>query len=202
MSENRKRSYTVPVLLIIIMLLITMIIIFYSKLILTQQEQTTDRGKRLSEQYIYALLFVDQLHAGADGLLNAKSAADWVRATRMLGEATIASGETSSLFFEARNLNSGKSKEEAAKPIIVAINSVIGVGSKIATIGEREDPLTTEEISTLTAIRDGTAQMKETLNRFRPPTGEAGFRQMVTVGEWISPALEASKVLEEMAAKL
>jgi hypothetical protein len=44
--------------------------------------------------------------------------------------------------------------------------------------------------------------MKDALNRFRPPTGEAGFRQMVTIGEWVNPALDATKALEEFAANL
>ncbi|MCD9022999.1 hypothetical protein [Cohnella silvisoli] len=202
MQENKKRSYTVPVLLIIIMVLLTLIIIFYSKLLLTQQTHTTDQGKRLSEQYVYALIFAEKLHDGADKLLTAKTEVERLGAVRMLGQADIASGETSGLLVEARHLRSGQSKEEAAKPIVQAINAIIGEGSIIATVDKRDGPLTEQEIAALTVIRDGTAQMKEALNRFRPPSGEAGYRQMVTVGEWIQPALEAGKSLENMANKL
>jgi hypothetical protein len=202
MSENSKRSYTVPVLLVIIMVLLTLVIIYYSKLLLTQQTQTTDQGKRLAEQYVYAILFADRLHNGADGLLNAKSESDRIRAAKMLGEANIAAGETSGLLTEAFHLESGKSKEEAAKPVIKAINTLIGVDSVIAAVGEHEGTLTKEEITTLTTIRDGTEKIKKTLNRFRTPTGESGFRQMVTVGDWVSPVLEASKILEEIAANV
>jgi hypothetical protein len=202
MSENNKRSYTVPILLILIVVLLTLIIIFYSKLILTQQTQTTDQGKRFAEQYVYAQLFADRLHNGVDGLLNAKSEIDRIRAVKMLGEANIASGETSGLLAEASHLDSGKSKEETAKPVVAAMNTVMGVGSVIATVGEHEGPLTKEEIAALSAIRDGSENMKNALIRFRPPTGEAGFRQMVTVGDWVNPALVATKALEELAANL
>jgi hypothetical protein len=202
MPENNKRSYTVPILLILIIVLLTLIIIFYSKLILTQQTQTTDQGKRLAEQYVYAQVFADRLHNGVDGLLNAKSETDRIRAARMLGEANIAAGEASGLLTEASHLDSGKSKEEAAKQVVAAINTVMGVGSVIATIGEHEGPLTKVEIAALSAIRDGAEKMKDALNRFRPPTGEAGFRQMVTVSEWINPALDATKALEDFAANL
>jgi hypothetical protein len=202
MSENNKRSYTVPILLIFIVVLLTLIIIFYSKLILTQQTQTTDQGKRFAEQYVYAQLFADRLHNGVDGLLNAKSEIDRIRAVKMLGEANIASGETSGLLAEASHLDSGKSKEETAKPVVAAMNTVMGVGSVIATVGEHEGPLTKEEIAALSAIRDGSENMKNALIRFRPPTGEAGFRQMVTVGDWVNPALVATKALEELAANL
>jgi hypothetical protein len=121
---------------------------------------------------------------------------------KSLGEANIASGETAALLIEAAHLTSGEPREEAGKPIFEAINKVMGAGSTMATIGEHEGPLTADEISTLTVIRDGVAKMKEALGFFRPPSGEAGYRQMVTVGDWINPALEASKGLEQMAADL
>jgi hypothetical protein len=202
MSENGKRSYTVPILLVIIVVLSTFILIYYSRLILTEQKQTTDQGLRLAERYDYAILFADRLHEGADGLLNAKSEVQRLQAMKNLGEANIASGETAGLFIEAAHLTSGKPREEAGKQIFEAINKVMGVGSTMATIGEHEGPLTAVEISTLTVIRDGVAKMKEALGRFRPPSGEAGYRQMITVGDWVSPALEASKRLEQMAADL
>jgi hypothetical protein len=200
MSENGKRSYMVPILLVIIVVLATLIMLFYSRLILTEQKQTTDQGLRLAERYGYAILFANRLHDGAEGLLNAKSEAHRLQAMKKLGEANIASGETAALLIEAAHLTLGKPREEAGKPIFKAINKVIGVGSKMAAIGEHEGPLTTDEISTLTTVRDGVAKMEEALGRFRLPSGEAGFRHMVTVGDWINPAREASEKLEQMAA--
>lgn len=202
MSENNKRSYTVPVLFIIIMVLLTLIIIFYSKLLLTQQTLTTDQGKRLSEQYVYAILFTQQLHDGSDKLLNAKSEVDRLSAMKMIGEAVVASGETSSLLVEAIHRNTGQSKEEAATPIVKAINRIIGIGSIMETIDKQDGPLTEKEKASLTIIRDGTAQLSEAFSRFRYPTGEAGFRQMITVADWIEPVLEAGESLKEMANKL
>lgn len=202
MSENNKRSYTVPILLILIVVLLTFIIIFYSKLILTQQTQTTDQGKRLSGQYSYALLFADRLHNGAEGMLNAQTETDKIRATRMLGEAKIASGESSAMLTEASHMKSGTLNKDASNPIVLAIDAIMGDGSVIATVGEHEGPLTQNEMASLTTIRDGSAKIQEALKRFRPPTGEAGFRQMVTVGEWVNPALDATKALEELATNL
>jgi hypothetical protein len=202
MSENGKRSYTVPILLIITVVLSTLVVLFYSRLILTQQTQMTDQGQRLAERYSYSVIFVERLHEGVDGMLNAKSEVHRLQAMKKLGEANFASGETAGLLLEAAHLTSGEPREEAGKPIFEAINKVMGAGSTMATIGEHEGPLTADEISTLTAIRDGAAKMEEALGRFRTPSGEAGYRQMVTIGDWISPALAASEILEQMAADL
>ncbi len=201
-GNSGKRSYTVPILLVIIVVLATLIIIFYSKLLLTQQTHTTDQGLRLSESYNYAALFADRLHNGADELLNAESEVERLHAMRLLGEATVAADEATELLLEAAHLTSGQSREEAAKPILAAMTTVIGINSQLAKIGEHEGPLTKQEITALTVIRDGVVPMKEELNRFRPPSGEAGYRQMITVGDWINPALEASQKLEQIAAKL
>jgi hypothetical protein len=202
MSDNGKRTFMVPVLFIIIMILLTLLIMFYSKLLLTQQTHTTDQGSRLAERYNYALLFADRLHDGVELLLETKTAGERVKAMKMLGEATVASGEMTGLFVEAAHLTTGDKSEEVGKPIILAISKMMGDGSTLTTIGEHEGPLTDDENADLILIRDGTAQLQETLNRFRPPSGEAGFRQMITVGDWITPALDSSKLIEQIAAKL
>lgn len=202
MSENGKRTFTVPILLIIIVIMSTLIVILYSKLLISQQQHTTDQGQRLSEQYSYALLFVDRLQNGADTLLNAKSDADKQHAMKMLGEATIASGETLGLLVEAAHLDSGLDREEAAKPLMLAFNAFIGLEGIVTKLEERESPLSSDEIVALTILRDGGKQMQESLKRFRPPSGEAGFRQMMTLSEWIAPALDAAKKLERIAADL
>ncbi len=204
MSENvqKKRSYTVAILLMISVVLMTFIIISYSKYLLTKQTHTTDQGQQLAEQYNYALIFADKLHDGSEGLLNAKSETDRLRAARMLGEATLASGETLGLILAAAERSTGKSGEEEAQPFISAMNAVIGAESRMATIGEHEGPLTEEESATLTLVRDGSAQMQQALSGFRPPSGEAGFRQMVTFREWVSNAVKASDALIQLAGKL
>lgn len=204
MSANaqNKRTYTIPILFIIIVVLMTLIIVIYSKYLLTKQTHTTDQGKQLSEQYNYALIYADRLHDGADLMLSANTEANRVRAARMLGEAQLASGETVGLFSEAAQLTTELSKEEASKPLFVAMNAVMGLDSPLTSIGEREGPLTDEQRTTLTLVRDGAAEMQEALGRFRPPSGEAGFRQMITVADWVPNAVEASKSLERLAEKL
>jgi len=202
MSDNKKRTYTVPILLVIIVLLATFIMISYSKLLFTQQEQVTERGKGLSEQYGYAMLFADRLNASVDGLLNAKSEIDRLRAMKLLGEAELASGEATGLLTEAENRHSGQKKEEAAKPILEAFHALIGEDSAVLKAIEHEGPLTTEEIAELTLIRDGMAQLQNILKGFRLPSAEAGFRQMITLGEWIDVSIEANKSLQQLAAKL
>ncbi|BBI34740.1 hypothetical protein [Cohnella abietis] len=204
MSENKKRSYTIPVLYIIITVLSTFVILSYSKYLLAQQTHTTDQGQRLSEQYNYASLFAKRLHDGAEGLLNAKSESDRLHAVRQLGEAAMASGETVELLIEAAYLTPGQSKkkEEAGKPVVEAMKVIIGENGPMSNIGEHEGPLTGDEIAALTLIRDGVAQMDETLKRFRPILGEAGYRQMITMGEWVAVVNEASQGLQQLAAKL
>lgn len=202
MSESGKRTYTVPVLLIIIVIMSTIIVIAYSKLLISQQQHTTDQGQRLAERYAYATIFADRLRDGTDGLLNAKSEVERLQAMKQLGEAVIASGETSGLFLEAAHLDSGLDREEAAKPIFLALNSFMGPDGIITKLAEHEGPLSTGDSASLTIIRDGASQMQEELKRFRPPSGEAGFRQMMTLKEWVAPALDATQVLEKIAADL
>ncbi|WP_372662883.1 hypothetical protein [Cohnella sp.] len=202
MSENGKRTYTVPVLLIIIVIMSTLIVILYSKLLISQQLHTTDQGQRLAERYAYAVIFADRLHDGTDGLLIAKSEVERLRAIKLLGEATITSSEMLGMLVEAAHLDSGLEREEAAKPLMLAVNAFMGFEGIITKLAEHEGPLSADESASVTIIRDGAAQMKEALSRFRPPSGEAGFRQMMTIGEWIAPALEATKSLEQIAAGL
>jgi hypothetical protein len=202
MAEKSKRTYTVPVLLVLMVVLSILLVLIYSKLLLSQQTHTTDQGQRLAQRYAYAALFADQLHDGTDRLLNAKSEAERLRAMKQIGLATVASGEATGIFIEAAHLTSGLSREEAAKPIMLAMNAIIGVDSTILKLGEHDSPFTADELADLTLIRDGLVQVEEELNRFRPPSGEAGFRQMVTIGDWITPALEATKSLDKIASDL
>lgn len=204
MSDNvtKKRSYTIPVLYISLVLLMTFVIIAYSKYLLSEQSHITDKGKRLSEQYNYALLFADRLHEGSEGLLNAATVAEQMQAARLLGEANVASGETLGLLIEAASQSNGQSSEEAGKLLISAMNSLVGPESPLASIGEHEGPLTDEERADLTVVRDGTAQMLQILDRFNPPSGEVGYRQMIRIGDWIESAAEAGTALEQLAEKL
>ncbi|WP_256760183.1 hypothetical protein [Cohnella sp. WQ 127256] len=204
MSDSivKKRSYTIPVLFIIMVIMTTLIIIYCSKYLLSQQEHTTDQGQRLAEQYNYALVFAGKLHDGADLLLTSKSQAETIRAAKMLGEANLASSETTSLFIEATQLKSGQTKEDASARLRIAMSAIVGPDNQMSTIGEHEGSLTQEEIAQLTLVRDGAAQMQQALNGFRPPSSEDGFRQMVRLGNWVEFAKGASLSLEQLAAKL
>jgi hypothetical protein len=201
MSDNvqTKRSYTAPIIFIVLVVLLTLIIVVYTKYLTTKQVHTTDQGKQLAEQYVYAQVYADRLRDGAEGLLNAKTEAERLRAVRLLGEADLASSETVGLFVEAAHLTSGQSREEAAKPLFAAMTAVMGEESALTAVGEHEGELTGEEIAMLTLVRDSAAQMQQALDKFRAPSGEAGFRQMVTVAEWVPNAVEASKSLEQLA---
>ncbi|RED65711.1 hypothetical protein [Cohnella lupini] len=204
MSDNvqRKRSYAAPVLFVIMVVLVTMIIMAYSKYLLTRQTHTTDQGQQLSEQYKYALIFANRLHEGSEGFLNARNEAEKLRAARMLGEASIASTESLELFAEAELLSNGKSDDDNREALTAAMNAVIGPDSLMASIGEHEGPLTDEEKATLTVVRDGAERMRQSLSRFRPPSGEAGYRQMMTIGEWIPSANQAGVELKALSAQL
>ncbi|WP_239617424.1 hypothetical protein [Cohnella mopanensis] len=204
MSANvqSKRSYTAPIIFVVLVVLMTLIIVVSTKYLFMKQTHTTDQGKQLAEEYNYALIYADRLHNGTDLMLSAKSEADRMRAARMLGEAHLASGESLGLFLEAQRLTTGQSTEETGNPIIVAMNTVFGEKSILASVGEHEGTLTEQEIAMLTLVRDGAAQMQQALNRFRPPSGEAGFRQMVTVADWVPNVVEASKYLEQLADNL
>jgi hypothetical protein len=203
MSANvqRKRSYTAPIIFVVLVVLMTLITVAYTKYLITKQTHTTDQGKQLAEQYNYALIYADRLHDGADLLLSAQSEADRIRGARMLGEAHLASGESLVLFLEAEHLATGKSVDEKGSPITSAMNTLMGEGSPLASVGEHEGPLTEQEITMLTLVRDGSTQMQQALKRFRPPSGEAGFRQMITVAEWVPNAVEAGNSLKQLADK-
>lgn len=201
-KAQNKRTYTIPILYIVIVLMMTLIIVVYSKYLLTKQTHTTDLGKQLSEQYSYALIYADRLHDGADLLLSAKTESKRLQAAQWLGEAHLASGETVGLFVEAASLTTGQSREEASKPLFVAMNAVMGQEGPLASIGEIDGPLTDDQRAKLTIVRDAAAQMQEALNRFRPPSGEAGFRQMITIADWVPNAVDASKSLEQLAGNL
>jgi len=201
-NSTKKRSPAAAIVFVAIVVLLTFVVMAYSKYILSEQAHTTDKGMRLAERYGYALVFADRLHEGAESLLVAKTEAEKVRAVKSLAEARLAGGETAGLLVEAVHLETKKKREEAAKPIMEAMNAVIGAESPMATIGESEGGLTDEETAFLTNVRDGAAKIQETLGRFRPPSGEAGFRQMIKIGEWRGPALDAAAQLEQLAAAL
>jgi len=200
-NNPKKRSPAAAVAFIAIVVLMTLVVMAYSKYILSEQSHTTDKGMRLAERYAYAQLFADSLHDGAESLLVAKTETEKVRAVKALAEARLAGGETAGLLIEAVLAETKQKREEASAPILEAMNAVIGAESPMAAIGEREGPLTEEEAVFLTNVRDSAAAMQETLKRFRAPSGEAGFRQMIKMGDdWRAPTLEASKQLRDLAA--
>jgi hypothetical protein len=184
------------------MVMATLIIMFYSKLILTRQTQSTDQGQRLAELYSQALLFVDQLQTGADGMLHARSESDRMIAARALGKAEILVADTQTLLAEAESRGADQPVEVAGKPIVEALNALAGADSLLWTAGEHVGPLTADETKALTVARDGAIRMKTALSGFRPPSGEAGFRQMMTIADWVAPARAATKQLEQTAQAL
>ncbi len=204
-AENKiksRRSLVIGAMLIAIVVLMTLVILGYSKYMLEEQSLKTDRGQRLAERYVYAQLFADRLRDGSEGFLVAKTEAEKVRAAKEIAEARLAGAEALGLFIEAESSASGQSRTEVSEAIMLAANAVIGGESPLAAIGESGAPLTDAEISFLTNVRDGAAVIADALNKFRSPSGEVGYRQMVSMGEWKPHALEASAKLRELASAL
>ncbi|WP_123039806.1 hypothetical protein [Cohnella candidum] len=198
-----KRSYTVPVLLLIITGLAILLMLIYSKLLFTQQKEYTDAGKRLAERYNYALIFADRLGTGADLLLKDGSVADRLKAKKLLGEASMAGGETVGILAEASSRSTGQSFEEAFKPVSEAMTRIMSEqAGNVYGVSEHEGALTAEEKELLTAVRDGASKMKEQLLVFRPPTVDSGYRTMNAGGEWIAQAVAAGQTLIDTAAKV
>ncbi|TJY43433.1 hypothetical protein E5161_05995 [Cohnella pontilimi] len=196
---EKKRSYTVPVLLLILVVLTTLIVMVYSKLLVAQQQQTTEKGKRLAEQYILANAFAERLSEGAALLRADATEAQRLRGKRLMGEADYPSVPTVAILTEAARRTSGQSNEEAFKPISVAMSKL---SEKLNEIGEHDGAITAEEQRVLATVHAGAADMAEALHKFRPPTGDAGFRQMQAGGEWVAAVNDAAKALQDMAAKL
>lgn len=186
MSDQGKRSYTVPVLLVVVTLLSTLCIMFYSTSLLHNQREKTESGQRLAEGYNYAIMFADRLLGGAQGLVKAKSEAGRLDAKEQLGAAAVAGGEAADFLVEALPYYLKRDPTDAEKKTIRdSMNSVI---KKIDNAAEHGGPLTADERSYLSSIAGTAANMAEALKRFRPPSGEAGYRQMQTGGEWVEAA--------------
>ncbi|XID95384.1 hypothetical protein ACF3MZ_13085 [Paenibacillaceae bacterium WGS1546] len=197
-----KRSYTLAILYVIIVVLLTLIILSYSKYILERQAFTTFKGQKLAERFAYAQVFADRLHDGAEAMLAASTDNEKIRAAALLAEGRFAGGETLGLFIEARSLDSGLKRTEVTAPLMEAFNAVAGAESPLAAILEGEGPLTEEQISFLASVRDAMGEMEELLLARRPPTGEVGFRQMITLKEWVPDVLEAVDILTDLSGEL
>ncbi|MFC5467097.1 hypothetical protein ACFPPD_00070 [Cohnella suwonensis] len=192
-ETKAKRSYTVPVLLIMMMVMMTLIIVFYSKNLLIGQARETETGQRIAERYGFAEMFADRLQGGAEGMLNAKTTADKVKAAELLGGAKVAAGEAIVLFADADRQATGQSAEEAIKPYAEIANRIFGEGGALDGVGQREGALTERQVEALTLARDVAADVQKKLGAYRPLTGEAGYRQMEAGGQWIPSAAEAGK---------
>ncbi|MFC5703666.1 hypothetical protein ACFPVX_20465 [Cohnella faecalis] len=204
MESPVKRTYTVPIMLIIITGLAILCVVLYSRLLIVQQGKTTDEGQRLAESYLVAALMAERLHAGSDGLLKAETTAQKLAAKQLLGEAGAAgAGESLNLYSKAATFpEKPDSEDEEVRRAVTALNAIIGTDGKLKGIGEHDGELTDEEKQTLTIVRDSASEMIQALQRFRTPTGEAGYRAMTVGGEWVTAANEAIRVMEAAAAKL
>ncbi len=194
------KSYGIGAMLVAIVVLMSLVIMGYSKYVLEEQARKTERGQRLAERYVYAQVFAERLRDGAEGFLVAKTETERIRAAKRIAEARMAGTEALELLIEAERAASGLSREEASKPVMEAANAVIGTDGSLAAIGESGGPLTDAEAALLADVRDAAAGIEEALKGFRAPSGEVGYRQMATLGEWKPYALEASASLQRLAA--
>lgn len=196
MSNQSKRSFTLPVLLILVTVLSTLVIMFYSKSLLHDQRMKTETGQRLTEGYNYTIMFVERLQAGAGGLLNAESEAERLEAKEQLGAAAIAGGEAERFLIEALPYSLKRDPgDEEKKSIQEAMDALL---EQIGPAGEHDGPLTADERSNLSRISGVASNMAEALQTFRPPSGEAGYRQMETGGGWVEAAQSVFAMLESL----
>lgn len=203
MSENGvKRSYTGPIMLILLVVMMTLLIIVYSKLLLSDQKLKTDEGQRLSEGYKISLIFAESLHEGTELLLAHDSGEGRLRAAKLIGKASLSANETKEILIEAAQQSSANTSESITGSINDAMNALIGDGGLLLTVTEQEGPVNEEDEAVLSQIRDVAIRMEQALKRFRPPSGEAGYRDMRVEENWILAANDAVQELLTAAEAL
>ncbi|WEK53064.1 MAG: hypothetical protein P0Y55_10695 [Candidatus Cohnella colombiensis] len=202
MEEVKKRTYTVPVLLIILFGLSIFFVLVYSKLLLLQQENKTEFGMELATKYNDTVVYADQLQKGAELLLNAQTEVERLQSKVLLGEAQFASREVKLLLIEVEMRSGNRPRAEVEEAVNALISEINGENSRMFGIGEHDGELTAHELETLVIVRDGADKVAQALSLFRAPSGEAGYRQMVSSDKWLDVTLEAKNQLEQLAAQL
>jgi len=200
---TRKRTWTVPILLIIITGLMILLVLTYSRLLVIDLEYKKEEGRLLAKRYNDALLFSARLAEGANLLLQDGQAVHRRQAYLLWGEAKGVSGETLQLLAEAASRSSGEQREEEAAQLQAAVETLAGEeGGLLLRFAEHDGPLTTPQEEALRLVLAGAEAMQAELKLYRPPTLDAGFRQMAAGVDWVEPAAEAGRKLLDLAAQL
>lgn len=200
---TRKRTWTVPILLLTITGLMILLVLASSRLLLVQLEHNRVKGQLLAERYNYALIFTSRLTEGANLLLQGEQSNDFRQAHLLWGEARGVSGEALQLLAEALSRTSGQSQAEAVEQLQAAMETLTGeAGGWLLRFAERDGPLAAPEEEALRHLLADAEAMHEQLKRFRPPTLDAGFRQMAAGVDWVEPAAAASRQFLDLATQL
>ncbi|CAM4026334.1 hypothetical protein COLU111180_20100 [Cohnella lubricantis] len=196
---DKKRTYTVPVLLIIATLLFFVIVVLYSKLLLTEQSAKTDKGIRLASSYTYCMLLASTLNDDVGRLSGTVSAEERLPIKGDIGKLELEMGECgSSVMVKAQELN-GSTPEQA----MLALNGVAQpLEAKLRNLGDHDGPLTAEESAIVQKVQTAGAEIQKTLQAYTVPTGDDRYRQMASGVEWPDIALQAFKQLQDLAAAL
>lgn len=202
MEENiKKRSYTVPVLLVLIFIVMVLLVMSYSKLLLLQQSEMTDKGEALAKSYSHAVRMADNLSQAMEELRSGEPDKQ-LQAMKRLGEASVAAEAAAPLFVEARLLSSAGKRSELMEEIDREREVLFDEGGKLGGLGMHQGELTETELAVADAVQEASAQLTAKLATFRPPSGEAGYRQMSAGGAWVAVAAEASEIVAELGEQM
>lgn len=196
---EKKRNFTIPVLLIIATLLFFAIVVLFSKLLLTEQSAKTDKGVRLASSYNYCLLLASTLSNDVGRLADTDSAAARLPIKGDIGKLELEMGECGvGVMVKAQELN-GTQQDQA----MLAINDVFNtLKPKVSDLGNHDGPLTDDELETVRKVQSAGAEITKTLQEYALPTGDDRYRQMAAGAEWPGIALKAFKQMQDLAAAL
>lgn len=196
---EKKRTYTVPVLLIIATLLVFVIVVLFSKLLLTEQSAKTDNGKRLASSYNYCLALASTLNNDVGRLADTNSSTARLPIKGDIGKLDLEMGECGvGVIVKAQELN-GTKQDQA----MLAINDAFKtLKDKVVNLGNHDGPLTEGELKTVQTVQAGGAEIFKTLQEYTLPTGDDRYRQMASNVEWPDIVLRAFKQMQDLAASL
>ncbi|MBB6729718.1 hypothetical protein [Cohnella zeiphila] len=193
-----KRTYTVPILLLIATVLATLIVILLSRLLIDGQADKLDKGKRLAEGYNDCLAYAGILKDDARALSGTAAAVDRLAVKERIGQVPPVSSACGKTLSES-GVQSGQTQEEAESAVSAAMQTI---WSKLEPIGNHDGPLTQDELDTLQKIGDAGEKLETTLKQYEVPTGDDRFRQMEAGIDWVGPAGQTVKQLQDLASAL
>ena len=126
------------------------------------------------------------------------AAADRLAVKERIGQVPPVSSECGKTLSES-GVQSGQAQEEAASAVSAVMQTI---WSKLEPIGNHDGPLTKDELDTLQTIGDAGEKLETTLKQYDVPTGADRFMQMEAGIDWVEPAGQAVKQLQDLASAL